>query len=227
MIRWVQRGVALAPGGAELKLMQRGSEFSITVGGAELMNSRRGGSEVALGEIACAQLRDVATPHVLIGGLGMGFTMRAALDALGPRARITVAELVPEIVAWARDALAGVFLASLDDPRVQVVEGDVAALIAASRAVYDAILLDVDNGPDGLVRSANDRLYDEGGLQAVLRALKPAGVLAVWSASHDSAFRRRLTDAGFSVQEHTARSGGAGRGARHLIWIAKAPGRRP
>ncbi len=223
MIRWVELAAATAPDGAELKLMQRGSEFSITVEGAELMNSRRGGSEIALGEIACRQLKDAAAPHVLIGGLGMGFTLRAVLPALGPEARITVAELVPEVIEWARGALAGVFLRSLEDERVRLVRADVAAQIAAARAEYDAILLDVDNGPGGLVQSSNDGLYDQEGLRAVLCALKPGGVLAVWSASPDASFSRRLRTAGFAVQEHVARSGRSRRGARHLIWIAKAP----
>ena len=224
MIRWVELGVTAAPGGAELKLMRRGDEFSITVGGGELMNSRRGGSETALGEIACAQIRGAAAPRVLIGGLGMGFTLRAALQALGPDAEVTVAEIVPEVVGWARGPLAPVFGASLDDPRTRVVEADVGALIGAARAAYDAIVLDVDNGPDGLVRAANDGLYDAGGLRSALRALKPGGVLAVWSASPDAAFGRRLTQAGFTVEEHVVRSGGA----RHRVWTATAAhGQRP
>ncbi len=223
MIPWVLLAAAVAPGGAELTLRRRGSEFSIMVGSDELMNSRRGGSEVALGEIACQGLRGAPTPHVLIGGLGMGFTLRAALDALGPHATITVAELVPEVLAWACGPLADVFGATLADPRVHLVQGDVAALIASARAAYDAIVLDVDNGPDGLVQAANGGLYDEGGLGAALRALKPSGVLAVWSASQDAAFSHRLTAAGFKVREHTARSGRPSRGARHLIWTAQAP----
>ena len=220
MIRWVRLAAAPAPGGGELRLMQRGAEFSITVGGEELMNSRRGGSETALGAVACTRLSDRPAPHLLIGGLGLGFTLRAVLADLGPQARVTVAELVPEVVAWARGPLAGVFGASLDDARVSIVEGDVAALIAAGRATYDAVLLDVDNGPDGLVSPANDALYDEGGLRAARRALRPGGVLAVWSAGRNPAFRRRLEGVGFAVQEVAARSGGARGGARHVIWIA-------
>lgn len=223
MIRWTQLASAAAPGGEELRLMQRGSEFSIMVGPNELMNSRRGGSETALGLAACRSLRGRAAPHLLIGGLGMGFTLRAALSELGPQARITVAELVPEVVSWARGALAGVFDASLEDRRVCIFEGDVGALIGCGRSTYDAVLLDVDNGPEGLVRSANDRLYDQGGLVAARRALKPGGVLAVWSASHNAPFKRRLAKAGFDVSEVPARSAGSRTGARHLIWIARAP----
>ena len=223
MIRWVQLADARAPGGAELRLMQRGGEFSITVGADELMNSRRGGSEAALGDLACRGLRDATAPKVLIGGLGMGFTLRAALSALGPRAEITVAELVPEVVAWARGPLAEVFDASLDDPRVRLVQGDVASLIGGAHAAYDAIILDVDNGPDGLVQSANDELYGSQGLAAARRALRPGGALAIWSAVHDRAFSRRLATAGFSVQKPIARSGAKNGGARHLVWLARLP----
>lgn len=220
MIRWVQLASARAPDGADLRLMRRGAEFSIMVGTEELMNSRRGGSETALGELACRGLHAAAAPRVLIGGLGMGFTLRAVLAAVRPEAAVTVAELVPEVVAWARGPLADVFDGSLDDPRVTLVEGDVAASIRAAGAAYDAVILDVDNGPDGLVRSENDGLYGASGLQAARRALRPGGVLAVWSADRDAAFTRRLAAAGFSHQEHTARSGGSGGGARHRIWIA-------
>ena len=202
--------------------MRRGSEFSITVGGEELMNSRRGGSETALGEIACAPLRDQPAPHVLIGGLGMGFTLRAALAALGPAATVTVAELASQVVEWARGPLTQVFMGALDDPRVRIIVGDVQALIQPARAVYDAILLDVDNGPDGLVQTANDGLYGAAGLAAARRALRPGAVLAVWSAAPDAGYRRRLTQAGFAVREHVARSGRSG-GARHVIWMASTP----
>ena len=222
MIRWTQLAVAVAPDGAELKLMQRGSEFSIMVGAEELMNSRRGGSEVALATLACARLRDREAPRLLIGGLGMGFTLRAALGEVGAGARITVAELVPEVVSWARGPLAEVFQASLDDPRVDVVEGDVGALIAQAPSTFDAVLLDVDNGPGGLVRPGNDGLYGAPGLAAARRALRPGGVLAVWSASPSPSFVRRLRDAGFDVEEAGARSG-ARRGARHVVWLATVP----
>ena len=231
MIPWVELASATAPGGGELKLMRRGSEFSITIDGSELMNSRRGGSESALGEIGCEQLAHAAAPRVLIGGLGMGFTLRAALGVLGPAASITVAELVPEIIDWAGGPLADVFQTSLHDPRVTVLQADVAAVINAARGEYDAILLDVDNGPDGLVALENDALYREGGLRSALRALTPAGVLAVWAASQNLGFKRRLTSAGFTVQEHARRSGASRRGARHLIWVAArtrpADGTRP
>ncbi len=219
MIRWTKLAVAVAPGGEELSLMQRGSEFSIMVGANELMNSRRGGSEIALAIAACDRLRDVKAPHVLIGGLGMGFTLRAALAQLGESATITVAELLPEVVSWARGPLAEVFGGSLEDPRLQIVEGDVGEQIRSGSSVFDAIVLDVDNGPDGLVRPANGSLYDDSGLAAVRRALRPGGVFAVWSASPSAAFVRRLRLAGFSVDEVVGRSGRQ-RGARHVVWIA-------
>jgi spermidine synthase len=219
VIRWTKLAVAVAPGGEDLSLMQRGSEFSIMVGATELMNSRRGGSEIALAVAACERLRDVSAPHVLIGGLGMGFTLRAALAELGASATITVAELVPEVVSWARGPLAEVFGGSLEDPRLRIIEGDVGEQIRSRSAAYDAIVLDVDNGPDGLVRSANARLYDESGLAAVRGALRPGGVLAVWSASPSAAFVRRLRAAGFDVEEVVGRSG-LRRGARHVVWIA-------
>jgi spermidine synthase len=203
--------------------MKRGGEFSIMLGDNELMNSRVSGSETALAGLACAKLEGRPRPHILIGGLGMGFTLRAALAALGPEARVTVAELVPAVVAWARGPMAEIFQASLSDPRVLIREQDVGNLIGAGRSTYDAILLDVDNGPEGLTRKANDRLYDRNGLQAARRALSPGGVLAVWSSAPDRRFSERLRHAGFAVEETGARAHRAGRGARHVIWLATNP----
>ena len=211
---------AVAPEGNELRLMRRGDDFMIVLDRNELMNSRMSGSEEALATMTCERLRDRAAPHFLIGGYGMGFTLRAALAALGPGARLTVAELVPEIVAWARGPMAQLTAGCLDDPRVAVVEADVADLIAAGRGRYDAILLDVDNGPDGLVREANDRLYSREGLAAARAALKPGGVLAIWSAAKDQVFANRLRRSGFSVDEVQVRARSNGKGARHTIWFA-------
>ena len=188
------------------------------LGGNELMSSRLGRSEEALATLGC---RDVpADARVLVGGLGMGFTLRAVLGLLGPRAVVTVAELVPAVVAWARGPLAELFAGSLDDQRVHVVEGDVAPRIRAGRAEYDAILLDVDNGPDGLTRPANDGLYGETGLAMARTALKRGGTLAIWSSAPDPRFTRRLERAGFSVTEEVVRANGD-RGARHVIWLAR------
>lgn len=213
-------GTAQIPGGGELRLYRRDTEFTIALGGNELMSSRMAGSEEALALMTCDRLRAEA-PHLLIGGYGMGFTLRAALARLGPQARCTIAELVPEIIDWARGPMEALAAGCLDDPRVDVVLGDVAGMIAAAPRRYDAILLDVDNGPDGLTRAANDRLYAPMGLAAAKAALKPAGVLAIWSAEPDAAFTRRLKQAGFTVEEAGVRARG-NKGARHVIWFARA-----
>jgi spermidine synthase len=225
MIPWSHIDTATVPGdGGELRLMQRGAEFSIMTGATELMNSRLSGSEKALAALSCARLRDRPKPHVLIGGFGMGFTLRAALEALGPQAQVTVAELVPAVVAWARGPMAHLSGECLQDPRLALHLGDVGDLIGSAEARYDAILLDVDNGPEGLSRKANDRLYDGAGLAAARRALRPGGVLAVWSSAPDAGFTRRLRQAGFAVEEAAVRATGGRKGARHVIWLAAAPG---
>jgi spermidine synthase len=225
VIPWTLLDTASIPnGGGELRLKQRGQEFSIMLGSNELMNSRLSGSEEALATLACSKIAGRPAPHVLIGGLGMGFTLRAALGVLGGDARLTVAELVPAVVGWARGPMAAVFAGSLDDPRVGVHEGDVAAVIQAGRASYDAILLDVDNGPDGLTHEANDGLYDRNGLLAARDALRPGGVLAVWSSGPDSRFTKRLREARFGVEEVATRANGKRGGARHMIWIAVKAG---
>ncbi len=226
MVPRVLIDTAEVPGGGELRLMKRGDEYSIMLGANELMNSRLSGSEEALASLACARLSSSA-PRVLIGGLGMSFTLRAALAELGPRAEVVVAELVPAVVRWARGPMAHLQGASLEDPRVSVVEGDVSDLIAAARADYDAILLDVDNGPDGLTSEGNDRLYGREGLGQAWAALGPGGVLAIWSAAPDRAFTQRLQKAGFEVEEQVVRARGGHRGARHVIWLAGKPGRLP
>ena len=220
MISWSLVDTAQVPGGGELRLKQRGAEFSIMLGQNELMNSRLSGSEEALATIACERIRDRKAPRILIGGLGMGFTLRAALAALGPAARIVVAELVPAVVAWARGPMAEVFADSLTDPRVSIREADVGHLIRSEASAFDAILLDVDNGPEGLTRKANDALYDLKGLSAARAALRPGGVLAVWSSTQNPKFTWRLGKAGFAVEEVRARANGSRGGARHVIWIA-------
>ena len=221
MIPWVQLGVATVPDdGGELRLMQRGAEFSIMAGSTELMSSRLSGSEEALASLTCERLKPRTNPHVLIGGLGMGFTLRTALATLGPEAMITVAELVPEVVAWARGPLAAIHGGSLSDPRVTLFEGDVGVLISGEQARYDAILLDVDNGPEGLMRKANDDLYDDYGLREAHGALRSGGVLAVWSSAPSAAFAKRLRTAGYLVEELKVWANGRGRGARHVIWLA-------
>jgi spermidine synthase len=199
--------------------MRRGTEFSIRLGQNELMNSRLSGSEEALATIACERIRGRGEQRMLIGGLGMGFTLRAALAALGPTARIVVAELVPAIVVWARGPMAEIFGECLTDPRVTVCETDVRHLIR-SDGNFDAILLDVDNGPEGLTRESNDELYDMQGLSSAHSALRPGGILAVWSSGPNPKFTDRLRRAGFEVEENKVRANRSGGGARHLIWIA-------
>lgn len=220
---WVHLDTAEVPGGGKsLGLMRRGSEFSIVVGNIELMNSTRGHSEEALASLTCARLADRPAPRVLIGGLGMGFTLRAALRELGPEARIVVAELVPAVAAWARGPLAPVFGDCLNDPRVDLRETDVTRLIQSEPAGWDAVLLDVDNGPEGLMRRANDRLYDVWGLKRAQWALKPGGTLGVWSGTPDRKFKARLQRLGFAVEEVRLPASGSS-GPRHVIWLAAQP----
>jgi spermidine synthase len=211
-------GAARVPGGEELRLYSHGRDFIIVLGRNELMSTRMRGSEEALATMTLARLSAPA-PHLLVGGYGMGFTLRAALKA-HPRARVTVAELVPEIVAWARGPMAGLTAGCLDDPRVTLAMVDVGDLIGTARSEYDSILLDVDNGPDGLVRAANDRLYSREGLAEARAALRPGGVLAVWSAGKDPAFSSRLRAARFAVDEVEVRARANGKGPRHTIWFA-------
>lgn len=221
MIPWEKIDTARIPGSdGELRLMRRGKEFSIMLGTNELMNSRLSGSEAALATLAAKKIETVAKPHVLIGGLGMGFTLRAALAVLGSQARIVVSELVPAVVAWARGPMEQVFGDSLEDPRAIIRETDVAKIIREHRSAFDAILLDVDNGPEGLTRKGNDALYSSTGLKAARTALRPGGVLAVWSSGPNPAFAKRLGGAGFDVNEVNIRATGRGRGSRHVIWIA-------
>jgi spermidine synthase len=221
VIPWDLLDKAQIPGGeGELRLMRRGAEFSIMLGNIELMNSRLSGSEEALAALVCERIQARPQARILIGGLGMGFTLRRALAVLDQKARITVAELVPAVVAWARGPMAEVFGASLTDPRVGIEETDVGRLIRSGRSSYDAILLDVDNGPQGLSRAANDWLYQKAGLSAARMALRPGGVLAVWSSGPDRHFAPRLRRVGFHVDEVRLRANGSRGGARHVVWIA-------
>jgi spermidine synthase len=211
-------------GGGELRLIRRGDDFWIMLGSNALMSTRLRGSEEALATLACERIAGRPRPAILIGGLGMGFTLRAALGALGRDARLVVAELVPAIVEWARGPMAHVHCGSLEDPRVEVAIGDVGDLVAAARSEFDAILLDVDNGPDALSLESNDRLYDLDGLHRAKAALKPHGILGIWSAGDDPAFSRRLGKAGFRVEEVTVRAHAGRKGAKHMIWLASRRG---
>lgn len=221
MIPWELLDSAEVPGGsATMSLYARGKEFSIRLNGGELMNSRAHGSEEALAELACARIANRPASRILIGGLGMGFTTAAALQRLDVASRVTVAELVPSVVEWNRKFLGGLSGNPLQDPRVTVRETDVALILQSEHQAYDAILLDVDNGPDGFTRKGNDWLYTDAGASTAYAALQPAGVLAVWSAGRDVAFGNRLRKAGFVVDEITVRGRGAAGGSRHTIWIA-------
>jgi spermidine synthase len=206
-------------GPSVMALMRRGHELVIRVDGRELMCNAVHASEDALAEVACARIADRLRPRILIGGLGMGFTLAAALRGLGPGGRVVVAELVPAVVRWNRGALAEVAGNPLADRRAEVYEGDVADLFRQPRAPWDAILLDVDNGPAGLTRSTNDWLYSPPGLDAAHAALAPGGVLGVWSAFPDAAFTRRMRRAGFEVEVVEERARGVKGGRRHFIWI--------
>jgi len=219
---WIHLDTAQIPGGGELKLMQRGQDYSIMSGTIELMNSRLYGSEVALFKLAWAKAGQRPAPRVLIGGLGMGFTLRAAVADLPKDAKITVAELVPEVIAWGRGHLARLYGDSLDDPRVTIVQGDVADRLRDPKPPWDVILMDVDNGPDGLNRDANDGLYSVAGLANLRRSVKPGGIVAVWSAGPDQAFAGRFRRAGFAVDEHRVGASPSGKGPRHVIWVGTA-----
>ncbi len=222
MIPWLHLDTAKIPGGGELKLLRRGNEFSINAKAGVLMNSRMSGSEITLAELACARLQGRRACRMLIGGYGMGFTLRAALAGLGKDARIVVAELIPAVIAWARGPMAELTAGCLDDARVSIQQGDVADMIGAANASFDAILLDVDNGPDGFSRSENDGLYGLAGLLAARRALRAGGLLMIWSAAPNKAFANLLANAGFAVEEIQARAN-KGRGGRYVIWVAVKP----
>jgi spermidine synthase len=221
MIPRILLGTALIPDtDKELQLFQSGELFSIKIPGrGDLMNSRMHGSEKALADLACAKLGNKRKPRLLIGGLGMGFTLAAALKAVGPAAEIVVSELVPEVVTWNRELMGAPAGYPLTDKRSRVVVGDVADILRQEPAGFDAIMMDVDNGPEALVRRENDWLYGPAGLRTTRAALRPGGVLAVWSSSPDRAFSKRLRQAGFHVAEHTVRPHRAGKGPRHHIWI--------
>lgn len=221
MIKRELLGTAQVPGGELLELYSHDRDFMIVLARNELMSTRMRGSEEALAVMSIERLGRDEPLRLLIGGYGMGFTLRAALANLGPHAHVTVCELVPEIIEWARGPMREVAAGCLDDPRVLLRQGDVANTIDLAGGDYDAILLDVDNGPDGLVREDNNRLYTKAGLLAAKRALSPGGILAIWSAGQDPRFKARLERAGFAVDEVKVSARGNGKGAKHIIWFAR------
>ena len=221
---WQLLGRAQTPGGgADLVLYQRDSEFSLRGDNRELMNSRVHGSEEAMARLGCQNLAKRQGARVLIGGLGMGYSVRTALDILGEDARVVVAELAPAVVEWNRGVLADLAGRPLEDRRAELHEADVVQLIRAARGDYDAVMLDVDNGAEAMVRKGNNWLYSLPGLSATYAALRRGGVLAIWSAGPQPAFVRQLRRAGFAVDEFKVRArGGSNRkgGAHHVVWIA-------
>ena len=221
MLPWIPLASSTDEDGGTLRLLRRGDEFSIRLdGGNELMNSRLGGSEEALATLALERLSPRTAPRILIGGLGMGFTLRAAQAIAPPDARLIVSELMPDLLDWAEQHMEPVFGTCLSDPRVEIRTGDVGREIRAAQEEFDVVLLDVDNGPDGLLRKGNDALYGESGLRAAHRALRPGGVLAVWSAAPNRQFAERLTGCGFRVETHNVRAGRSRKGNRHTVWTA-------
>jgi len=225
MDSWVLLDSEVIPGaqGAQsvMALMRRGRELVIRVDGRELMGSRTHGSEEALFDLAYDRMGPRPKARVLVGGLGMGFTLAAALRRAGPDARVVVAELVPAVIRWNRGPLAEEAGRPLDDPRAELREGDVADLIRRPKKLWDAILLDVDNGPAALTQASNGWLYSAVGLEASYAALAPGGILGVWSAAPDAGFTRRLKRAGFEVEVVGVRARGAKGGRRHVVWLGK------
>ncbi|CAA0107838.1 hypothetical protein [Zhongshania aliphaticivorans] len=227
MIPWKKLGTAQIPNnGGELQLSQRGEEFSIRLSGVrgELMNSRVYNSEQVLAELGCTALKDKADAHVLVGGMGMGYTLAASLQSVSSTAKVTVAELIPDVIEWNKGPLGECAKNPLQDPRTEVYLGDVAELLEPQQEKYDAVLLDVDNGPEGLTHADNNWLYSQIGLETIFNALKPEGILAIWSAGADSMFTIRLKKARFKVSIHTVRAR-VGKGSRHTIFIAQRPWR--
>lgn len=226
MKNWTHLGDAPIPGsGQSLSLYQGKDDFfiRITSGGGELMSTRKHGSEDALGALPCRRLKNAENARVLIGGLGMGFTLAAVLKEVGQGAEVTVAELIPEVIEWNRGPLGERSGYPLNDPRTKVHVGDVAKLLRGKRGYYDVIALDVDNGPEGLTTTSNDWLYSSAGIIAAQESLTPEGVLAYWSAGPDQAFHDRLRRCGFMVEEATVFAHGK-KGARHTIWLASLNG---
>jgi len=220
VIPWERLARVDAPDGTPIELRRRGHEYVIYSGGTDLMSSEDVDSSRALADLGCAHLDRGGQPRVLVGGLGMGYTLRAALDRTGPRAVVEIAELVPAVVEWNRDLLADLAGRPLEDSRVELHVGDVGELIRAARGRYDAVLLDVDNGPHAHAHAVNDRLYGRRGLQQAWNALRPGGALAVWSVADDRSFTVRLRQQGFDVALHRVTRTHKQRGRVHWVWVA-------
>lgn len=216
----IKLGSATTPDGGEMSLYQHDRDFSIKINGHELMNSRQHESEMELARLGCAHLSGHATPSVLIGGLGMGYTLRQTLDMLGADATITVSELLPAVVNWNREFLGQLNGQPLDDKRTEVVTGDIYPLLERSKNKFDAILLDIDNGPSAIVDSGNQRLYTSAGVQICQRALRKNGCLAIWSGVPSKAFEKILMSCGFHVRRYKLKAYGGSRRSSLYVWIA-------
>lgn len=227
MLPWERLGTAIAPDGEPLELRRRGHEYRIWAGKHELMSSEDEPSSRSLAELGCAHLTRDAAVRVLVGGLGMGFTLRAALDRVGPDGIVEIAELVPEVVTWNEGPLGPLAGHPLRDPRAKLFRGDVRTCIRKASTFYDAILLDVDNGPIKVAHASNDALYSERGIREAFAALRPGGVLGVWSLLDDARFTARLERRGLDVKVHRVFGSRKGRGREHVIWIAKRPASAP
>ncbi len=221
MIPWELIGEARTPEGTHMTLTRRGSEYMILADGKDLMSSRMKGSEEELARVGCAHARKQENACVLVGGLGMGFTLRATLDVMPPDATVIVAELMPVVVEWNSGPLAALAKSPLEDRRTELALGDVGVLLRESRARFDAVLLDVDNGPAAFTQTFNAGLYDNAGLTMIRAALRPGGVLAVWSAWDDRKFEHRLRHHGFTVETHHVRARLKQGGPRHTIFVAR------
>jgi spermidine synthase len=218
--KWTTVDRALTPDGQTLSLMEHDGSYAIRVGAAELMSTRQHASEERMAELACAHIRTAPAPRILIGGLGFGFTLKAALSVLGPGAAVIVAEILGAVIAWNSDASLPLAAESMADPRVTVMHRDVAAVIAETRAGFDSIILDVDNGPHALTTVGNGRLYSFEGLDRVRAALRVGGCAAFWSAAPDAAFEQSMRRAGFGVEVHRARARGHA-GGWHTIYLGR------
>lgn len=224
MKRIERLGEAVAPDGSVLTLFRRDETYFLRVGSEDLMSTRRFHSEEQLAEQACRPLRDAAAPRVLIGGLGFGFTLRAALRELPEDARVVVVEIVGEIIEWNRNPEYPLAADALADPRVELLHADVAEVLRRSRGAFDAIMLDVDNGAEALTTGANAGLYRRRGVQAAIAALRPGGRLAYWSADPDPRFASLLRDVGLEVEEVRARAH-ATSGGSHSLLVGRKDGR--
>jgi len=223
MIPWKKLDSTSTPDGKnEVVLLQRDQEFSIRVDGQELMNSRMNGSEKVLAKLACKPISNRQGARVVIGGLGMGFTLASALVHLQSHATVIQVELLPAMVQWHDQFLGHLCDHAVKDGRVEVVTQDIVHYLNNEKQTFDAIILDVDNGPEGLTQAGNNNLYDGAGLGMLKRRLTPGGILAVWSAKDSAPFTQRLKSVGFDVRVHTVSARPNNKGGRHTIWIATA-----